>query len=121
MADRETRVVIYHNPGCGNSRGTLTLIRERGIEPEVIDYLDAPPDRATLARLAEASGLGLRGIVRAKEPLFAELQLADASDDSLMDAMLAHPVLINRPLVITPLGVRLCRPPETVLEILPED
>lgn len=121
MADPSPRVAIYHNPRCGNSRGALELIRGRGIEPEVIDYLAAPPDRATLARLAEASGLGLRGIVRAKEPIFAELRLDDASDEALLDAMLAHPILINRPLVVTPLGVRLCRPPETVLEILPGD
>lgn len=114
------RVVIYHNPGCSNSRGALALIRERGIEPEVVEYLDVPPDRATVAWLAQASGLGPRGIVREKEPLFAELHLHDASDEALLDAMLMHPVLVNRPLVATPLGVRLCRPPETVLEILPE-
>ena len=114
-------IVVYHNPACGNSRGVLELLRERGIEPRVVEYLRDPPDRATLAALAEASGLGMRGLARSKEPLYEDLGLgaADVDDDALLDAMLAHPVLINRPIVATPLGVRLCRPPETVLEILP--
>lgn len=110
---------VYHNPSCSNSRGVLALLRERGIEPDIVQYLSAPPDRGTLQRLADASGLGLRGIVRSKEAIYAELQLDGADDARLLEAMLAHPQLINRPIVETPLGVRLCRPPETVLEILP--
>ena len=114
-----TDVVVYHNPACGNSRGVLALLRERGIEPAIIEYLDTTPDRGTLQRLAHASGIGLRGVVRDKEPLYAALGLANASDTALLEAMLAHPILINRPIVTTPVGVRLCRPPEVVLEILP--
>ena len=112
-------IVIYHNPACGTSRGALALLRERGIEPRIIEYLHATPDRATLAALAAASGVGVRGIVRAKEALFAELGLDGAGDDTLLDAMLAHPILINRPIVRTPLCVRLCRPSDTVLDLLP--
>ncbi len=111
-------VTIWHNPRCGNSRGALQLLRERGIEPVVIDYLSDPPDRATLLRVAADSGVGLRGLVRDKEPLFRELGLASADDATLLEAMLANPVLINRPVVIAPRGTRLCRPPETVLELL---
>ena len=110
---------IWHNPRCGNSRGALQLLREHGIEPEVVDYLAQPPDRATVLKVAADSGLGLRGLVRTKEPVFAELGLAGADDDALLDAMLAHPILINRPVVITARGTRLCRPPERVLELLP--
>ena len=112
-------VTIYHNPRCGNSRGALALIREAGIEPRVIEYMQSPPDRATLLALIERMQLPVRDVIRSKEPLYAELGLADAGDDALIDAMLAHPVLINRPIVATPLGVRLCRPPELVLDILP--
>ena len=114
-------IVVYHNPACSNSRGVLERLHERGIEPRIVEYLREPPDRATLSMLAEASGLGVRGLVRDKEPLYGELGLdaADTGDDTLLDAMLAHPVLINRLIVATPLGVRLCRPPDTVLEILP--
>ena len=111
--------VVYHNPACSNSRGVVALLHEHGIEPRIVEYLAQTPDRGTLSRLAAASGLGVRGIVRSKEPLYAALQLEDADDASLLDAMLAHPLLINRPIVETPLGVRLCRPPEVVLEILP--
>ena len=113
--------VVYHNPSCSNSRGVLALLHERGIEPRIVEYLREPPDRATLSALAHASGLGVRGLVRSKEPLYAELGLgaAEVDDDALLEAMLAHPLLINRPIVSTPLGIRLCRPPETVLEILP--
>jgi len=115
-------IVVYHNPSCSNSRGVLALLRERGIEPRIVEYLRDPPDRATLAALGKASTHGIRGLLRSKEPLHAELRLdlPDIDDDALLDAMLAHPTLINRPIVATPLGVRLCRPPETVLEILPE-
>ena len=113
-------VTIYHNPRCGTSRNTLALIRAAGVEPMVIEYLQQPPDRATLAGLIARAGLQVRGAVRQKEALFAELGLAApwTSDDALLDAMLLHPVLINRPFVVTPRGVRLCRPAELVLEIL---
>ncbi|GAB3506030.1 arsenate reductase (glutaredoxin) [Pseudoxanthomonas daejeonensis] len=114
-----TEVTIWHNPRCSNSRAALQLLREHGIEPRVVDYLASPPDRATLLQVAADSGLGLRGLVRDKEAVFAELGLGAASDDALLDAMLAHPQLINRPVVISGRGVRLCRPPETVLELLP--
>ncbi|MBO9497888.1 MAG: arsenate reductase (glutaredoxin) [Novosphingobium sp.] len=113
--------VIYHNPACATSRNTLAMIRATGIEPTVIEYLKTPPDRATLERLIGAAGLTPRALLREKGTPFAELGLADESlaDDALIDAMLAHPILINRPLVETSLGVRLCRPSEVVLEILP--
>ncbi|MBA3930442.1 arsenate reductase [Pseudoxanthomonas japonensis] len=113
-------VTIYHNPACGTSRNTLGLIRNAGIEPHVIEYLKAPPDRATLQGLIAAMQVPVRDAVRTKEALYAELGLADAGDASLIDAMLAHPVLINRPIVITALGTRLCRPSEEVLDILPQ-
>lgn len=113
-------ITIHHNPRCGTSRNTLALIRSSGAEPLVIEYLKTPPNRAQLIELIKAAGLGVRGIMRAKEALFAELGLGDpnTSDEALIDAMMAHPILINRPIVVTPLGTRLCRPPETVLEIL---
>ena len=107
------QVTIWHNPGCGNSRGALQLLREHGIEPQVVDYLAQPPDRATLLQVAADSGL-----VRSKEAVFDQLGLAAADDDTLLEAMAAHPILINRPVVITARGTRLCRPPETVLELL---
>lgn len=110
---------IYHNPRCGTSRNTLGLIRNAGIEPRVVEYLQAPPDRATLLNLIGRMQLPVREVVRSKEALYAELGLADADDDALVDAMLAHPVLINRPIVATSLGVKLCRPSERVLDILP--
>jgi len=114
-------IAIYHNPACGTSRNTLALIRNAGIEPEVIEYLKTPPSRATLSRLIKDAGLSVREALREKEKLFAELGLADASltDEQLLDAMLAHPILINRPFVVTPAGTRLCRPSELLLEILP--
>lgn len=111
-------VTIYHNPRCSHSRGALALIREAGHEPQVIDYLTTPPDRATLLRLLADAGLSPRQLLREKEAAYAELGLAGADDAALVDAMLAHPVLINRPLVVTPRGTRLCRPPEVVREIL---
>ncbi len=114
-------VTIYHNPACGTSRNTLALIRNAGIEPRVVEYLMDPPDRATLAGLIAAMGVPAREVLRAKEATYEELHLDDPSldDDALIDAMLAHPILINRPIVVTPLGARLCRPADTVLELLP--
>ena len=113
-------VTIYHNPACGTSRNTLGLIRNAGIEPRVIEYLRTPPDRATLLALIAAMGVPVRDVVRTKEALYADLGLADAWDAALVDAMLVHPVLINRPIVVTALGTKLCRPSEAVLDILPQ-
>jgi len=112
-------VTIYHNPACGTSRNTLGLTRNAGIEPQIIEYLRTPPDRATLLSLIAAMQVPVREVVRAKEALYSDLALADADDDALVDAMLAHPVLINRPIVVTPMGTTLCRPSERVLDILP--
>lgn len=114
-------IVIYHNPACGTSRNTLTMIRATGAEPIVVEYLNTPPDRAKLIHLIAAAGISPRALLREKGTPFQELGLGDAalSDGALIDAMMAHPILINRPLVETPLGVRLCRPSELVLEILP--
>lgn len=114
-------VTIYHNPACGTSRNTLGLIRNAGVEPEIIEYLKTPPARAKLQQLIADAGLDVRAAMRQKETLYRELKLDDASlsDDALLDAMLAHPVLINRPFVATPLGTRLCRPSERVLDLLP--
>ena len=113
-------VVVYHNPKCGTSRNTLALIRNAGIDPRVIEYLTSPPDRDTLRSLIEHAGLTVRQALREKGAPFQELGLGDASltDDALLDAMLAHPILINRPFVVTPTAVRLCRPSELVLDIL---
>lgn len=113
--------VIYHNPKCGTSRNALALIRFAGIEPEVIDYLANPPSRARLVELITAAGLSVRDAIRQKGTPYDELGLGDAalSDDALLEAMLAHPLLINRPLVQTDRGTRLCRPSEVVLQILP--
>ncbi|MDZ7283236.1 arsenate reductase (glutaredoxin) [Sphingomonas sanguinis] len=117
-----TDVVIYHNPACGTSRNVLALIRNAGIEPHVIEYLKTPPSRALLLQLIERAGLTPRQLLRDKGTPFAELGLGDQNlaDEALVDAMMAHPVLINRPLVVTSMGVRLCRPSEAVLDILPE-
>ncbi|MGI4746757.1 MAG: arsenate reductase (glutaredoxin) [Janthinobacterium lividum] len=114
-------IVVYHNPACGTSRNTLAMIRDAGIEPHVIEYLKTPPARALLVELIERAGLTPRALLREKGALYAELGLGDPAlpDDRLLDAMMEHPILIERPLVVTPLGVRLCRPSETVLEILP--
>ncbi|MFM0254327.1 arsenate reductase (glutaredoxin) [Paraburkholderia sediminicola] len=114
-------VTIYHNPDCGTSRNTLAMIRNAGIEPEVIEYLRTPPDRETLKGLIARSGLTVRSALREKDTPYAELGLGDTSlsDEQLLDTMMQHPILINRPFVVTPLGVRLCRPSEVVLEILP--
>ena len=116
-----TDVTIYHNPGCGTSRNTLALIRNAGVEPQVIEYLKTPPDRATLESLLARMNLKPRQLLRDKGTLYAELGLDDErlGDAELVDAMLAHPVLINRPIVVTPRGVKLCRPCEAVLDILP--
>jgi arsenate reductase len=115
-------ITIYHNPACGTSRNTLALIRNSGAEPRVIEYLKNPPTREQLQTLIAASGLSVRDIMRSKEALFGELGLADPArtDAELIAAMLAHPVLINRPIVVTPLGTRLCRPSEAVLDLLPQ-
>lgn len=114
-------VIIYHNPDCGTSRNTLGLIRNAGIEPHVVEYLKTPPSRIMLEQLIERAGLTARELLREKGTPFAELGLGDPalSHDALVDAMMAHPVLINRPLVVTSHGVRLCRPSEAVLDILP--
>lgn len=114
-------VTIYHNPACGTSRNTLTMIRQSGEEPEVIEYLKDTPSRARLVELIKAMGIPARDVLRAKEAPFRELGLDDLArtDNEIIDAMLAHPILINRPIVVTPKGARLCRPSEVVLEILP--
>lgn len=117
-----TIVVIYHNPDCGTSRNTLALIRNSGVEPHVVEYLKGPPTRPLLLEMIEQAGLTPRALLREKGTPYAELGLADEglSDEALVDAMMAHPILINRPLVVTPLGVKLCRPSEAVLDILPD-
>jgi len=115
-----SEVTIYHNPGCGTSRFTLGLIRTAGFEPEIIEYLKTPPDRAMLESLLERMQIKPRELLRAKESLYTDLGLADErlSDAELIDQMLAHPILINRPIVVTRQGAKLCRPSETVLDIL---
>lgn len=112
--------IIYHNPQCGTSRNTLALIRNSGLEPRVIEYQKTPPDRTTLIDLIQRAGLTVRQAMRQKGTPFLDLKLDNEalSDDALLDAMLTHPILINRPFVVTPLGVRLCRPSEVVLDIL---
>ncbi|UBB26537.1 arsenate reductase (glutaredoxin) [Pseudoxanthomonas beigongshangi] len=117
-----SEVTIYHNPACGTSRNVLGLIRNAGIEPRVVEYLKTPPDRETLTALIARMGVPVREVVRAKEPIHAELGLDQpgVDDGTLIEAMLAHPVLINRPIVVTPDAVKLCRPSETVLDILPQ-
>jgi arsenate reductase (glutaredoxin) len=114
-------ITIYHNPACGTSRNTLALIRNTGVEPEVIEYLKTPPTRDKLLELIAQMGGPVRDVMRRKEKIVDELGLDNPalSDDALIDAMLAHPILINRPIVATPLGTRLCRPSEAVLDILP--
>ncbi len=114
-------VIIYHNPQCGTSRNTLGLIRNAGIEPHIIEYLTNPPTRLLLRQLIERMGLRARDVIREKGTPFHDLRLDDPSlsDDQLLDAMMEHPILINRPIVVTPKGVRLCRPSESVLDLLP--
>jgi len=117
-----TDIVIYHNPACGTSRNTLALIRNSGVEPHVIEYLKTPPSRALLVEMIARAGMKPRELLREKGTPFADLGLGDVSlsDDAVIDAMMAHPILINRPLVVTPLGVKLCRPSEVVLDLLPD-
>jgi arsenate reductase len=114
-------IIIYHNPDCGTSRNTLGLIRNAGIEPHVVEYLKTPPSRALLVELIARAGMKPRDLLREKGTPYEELGLGDMalSDDALIDAMMAHPILINRPLVVSPIGVKLCRPSEAVLDILP--
>jgi arsenate reductase (glutaredoxin) len=114
-------VIIYHNPQCGTSRNTLGLIRNAGIEPHIIEYVKTPPTRLLLRQLIGRMGVSVRDVIREKGTPYMELGLGDPSlsDDQLIDAVMAHPILLNRPIVVTPLGVRLCRPSETVLDILP--
>jgi arsenate reductase len=114
-------ITIYHNPACGTSRNVLALIRESGAEPRVVEYLKTPPSRAELAELIRRMGIPVREVLRRKGTPYDALNLDDPAltDDALLDAMMAHPILINRPIVVTPLGVRLCRPSETVRDVLP--
>ncbi|SEH26575.1 arsenate reductase (glutaredoxin) [Rhizobium sp. NFR12] len=114
-------IVIYHNPDCGTSRNTLAMIRNAGIEPHVVEYLKTPPARALVKQLIDRMGISARDLLREKGTPFSELGLGDPSlsDEQLVDAMMDHPILINRPIVVTPAGVRLCRPSEAVLDILP--
>lgn len=116
-------VVIYHNPACGTSRNALALIRHVEIEPHVVEYLKTPPNRAMIMQLVERMGAPLRSLLREKGTPFAELGLGDLTlnDEQLLDAIEAHPVLLNRPIVVSPLGVKLCRPSEAVLDVLPSE
>ncbi|CNB49597.1 glutaredoxin-dependent arsenate reductase [Yersinia intermedia] len=117
-----SNVIIYHNPACGTSRNTLELIRNSGIEPTVIQYLETPPSREVLVKLIADMGITVRALLRKNVEPYEQLGLAEGtfSDDQLIDFMLQHPILINRPIVVTPLGTRLCRPSEVVLDILPD-
>jgi arsenate reductase (glutaredoxin) len=110
--------VIYHNPRCSTSRKTLDLLRDNGVEPEVVQYLKTPPTRAELVKMIKAAGIDVRTAVRKREALYTELGLADASDDELLDALAEHPILIERPFVVTPKGTRLALPIDAVREIL---
>lgn len=118
-----TDIIIYHNPNCGTSRNALAMIRNAGIEPHVVEYLKTPPSRALLESLIARAGMTPRALLREKGTPFAELGLGDPAltDEQLVDAMMAHPVLINRPLVVSPLGVKLCRPSEEVLDLIPAE
>ena len=117
----ESSITIYHNPACGTSRNTLGLIRNSGVEPTVVEYLKTPPSRATLEKLIVTMGASVRDLLRRKGTPYDELQLDDPKwrDDELIDFMLAHPILMNRPIVVTPRGTALCRPSEAVLDLLP--
>lgn len=121
MSANYTDIIIYHNPECGTSRNTLAMIRNSGIEPHVIEYLKTPPTRTLLQQLVERMGVSVRDILREKGTPYVELGLhdPDLTDEQLLDAIEAHPILINRPIVVTPKGVKLCRPSETVLDLLP--
>lgn len=116
-------IIIYHNPACGTSRNVLAMIRNAGIEPHVIEYLETPPSRAMLENLMRRAGISPRDLLREKGTPFAELRLEDQTlcDEQLIDAMMDHPILINRPVVVSPLGVKLCRPSEEVIDLLPAD
>ena len=118
--ESEMNITIYHNPKCSNSRGALALIREAGHEPVIIEYLQTPPRRAALAVLVAKMGIAPRDLVRVKEAAYADLGLEGASGDALLDAMAAHPILINRPIVVTDRAAKLCRPPELVRDLLTE-
>ncbi|SMQ68405.1 arsenate reductase [Devosia lucknowensis] len=113
-------VIIYHNPDCGTSRNTLAMIRQSGVEPTIVEYLKTPPSRDRIAKLVRSAGISLRAALRQKETPFTELGLADVSlsDEALLDAIGTYPILLNRPFVVTPIGTRLCRPSEVVLDIL---
>jgi arsenate reductase (glutaredoxin) len=113
-----SEAIIYHNPKCSTSRKTLELLRDSGIEPRIVQYLKTPPSRAELRSMIRDAGIDVRSAVRTREPLYAELNLADASDDQLLDAMAEHAILIERPFVVTPKGTRLARPMDRVREIL---
>lgn len=117
-----TAITLYHNPACGTSRNTLAMIRNSGVEPTIIEYLKTPPSRGVLVELIARMGVPVRAVLREKGTPYAELGLDDPalSDEALLDAIMAHPILLNRPIVATPLGVRLCRPSEKVLDILPD-
>jgi arsenate reductase len=121
MAETHESITIYHNPACGTSRNTLALIRNSGVEPVIVEYLKTPPERATLVAHIAAMGVTVRSVLRQKGTPYDELKLdqPEWTDDQLVDFMLAHPILMNRPIVVTPLGTRLCRPSEVVLDILP--
>lgn len=113
-----SKAIIYHNPKCSTSRNTLELLRDSGIEPQIVQYLETPPSRAELVNMIRDAGIDVRSAVRKREPLYAELNLDGASDDQLLDAMIEHPILIERPFVVTPKGTRLARPMDSVREIL---
>lgn len=117
----QSDIIIYHNPECGTSRNALAMIRNAGIEPHVVEYLKTPPSRELLVQLIDRAGITPRALLREKGTPYADLGLGDEplSDEALVDAMMAHPILINRPLVVSPLGVKLCRPSEAVLDLLP--
>ena len=121
MAEPHASITIYHNPACGTSRNTLALIRNSGVEPTIVEYLKTPPGRTTLVALIAAMGVTARSVLRQKGTPYDELLLGrpELTDDQLVDFMVAHPILMNRPIVVTPLGTRLCRPSEVVLDILP--
>ncbi|KFG88629.1 Arsenate reductase [Sphingobium herbicidovorans NBRC 16415] len=116
-----TDIIIYHNPECGTSRNALAMIRNAGVEPHIVEYLKTPPARSLLVQLIERAEIAPRDLLREKGTPYAELGLErlELSDDQLIDAMMAHPILINRPLVVSPLGVKLCRPSEVVLDLIP--
>lgn len=118
MAAKPGEAVIYHNPRCSTSRKTLDLLRDNGLEPTIVEYLKTPPSRAELVKMISDAGIDVRTAVRKREPLYAELNLADATDDQLLDAMAEHPILIERPFVVTTKGTRLARPVEKAREIL---